>query len=71
VVSVVHGRAQFYHSVEMLSHFAASLAPGGTLVLHDSAGATTTATECGRNVLMAGLLDATTSTGPTGTTVSE
>lgn len=70
VVSVVHGRATFFHSVDLLTHLASSLAPGGTLVLHDAAGDAASADACSRNALLAGLLDATTSTGPSGTTVT-
>jgi hypothetical protein len=36
VVSVVHGRATFFHSVDLLTHLASSLAPGGTLVTNCS-----------------------------------
>lgn len=39
-------------------------------VLHDAAGDVASAEACSRNALLAGLLDATTSTGPSSTTVT-
>ena len=39
-------------------------------VLHDAAGDAASADACSRNALLAGLLDAPTSTGPSGTTVT-